>query len=310
MTSHILMIEPVAFGFNKETAANNYFQKNDDQTSFAIQQKAHQEFIDMVTKLRANAVDVIAISDTFLPHTPDSIFPNNWVSFHADGRIALYPMFAPNRRMERRLEILSELEKVGFRITEVVDYTSDEKDGLFLEGTGSMVLDRSTGIAYAALSERTDEGLFRKFCSDFNFKPCIFHACQTVSGQRLPIYHTNVMMCVADKYALVCFDAIDNETERVMLSETLHNSGKELIVKLTQEQIHHFAGNMLQVKSRDDVPFLVLSQSAYDILNDKQKQQLFLYNELIPVDISTIEKYGGGSARCMMAEIYNPINQK
>lgn len=310
MTSHILMIEPVAFGFNEETAANNYFQKKDGQSLSTIQKKAHREFTDMVAKLRAIGVNIVTVVDTAQPHTPDSIFPNNWVSFHSDGRVALYPMFAPNRRLERRMDILADLTKVGFEINQMVDYSNKETEGYYLEGTGSMILDRNAGIAYAALSERTDEGLFLEFCADFGYTPCVFHAYQSVDEKRLPIYHTNVMMCVADKYALVCFDAIDDGKEKMMVMATLLNSGKELIVALTQEQIHHFAGNMLQVESADNIPYLILSQSAYDALSNQQRQQLSAYNMLVPIDISTIEQYGGGSARCMMAEIYNPINQK
>ncbi len=306
MTSHILMIEPVAFGFNEETAANNYFQKNDEQSAGTVQQNAHQEFCNMVVALRSKGIDVLTIADTRSPHTPDSIFPNNWVSFHEDGRVALYPMFAVNRRKERRMDIISYLEELGFTIEDVVDYTTSERQNRFLEGTGSMVLDRDSRIAYAALSERTDIQLFHEFCKEFAYQPCTFHALQSVGKLRLPIYHTNVMMCVADKYPIVCLDSIDDESERSLVQDTLLQSGKEQIIALTEKQIHHFAGNMLQVKSVTGTPYLVLSQSAYDILTDDQRKILTCYNELLPVDIATIEQYGGGSARCMMAEIYNP----
>ncbi len=306
MTSHLLMIEPVAFGFNEETAANNYFQQKDGQPAATIQQKAYKEFCNMVELLRSKEIDVVAIADTQSPYTPDSIFPNNWVSFHEDGRVALYPMFAVNRRAERRMDILEQLQEYGFTIAEIIDFTAAEQQGRYLEGTGSMVLDRDARIAYAALSERTDSVLFHDFCAEFDYQPCAFHALQSVEGGRLPIYHTNVMMCVADRYAVVCFDSIDDNNERSLLREMLEKSGKEQIISLTEVQMHHFAGNMLQVKSIDGNPYLVLSQSAYNILTDDQKNIMGKYNELLPVDIATIEQYGGGSARCMIAEIYNP----
>ena len=309
MTSHILMIEPVAFGFNAETAANNYFQKNDDKSEDYIQRMAYAEFQNMKSLLTNKGINVISIPDTLHPHTPDSIFPNNWISFHEDARVALYPMFAPNRRSERRYDILEQLSSKGFVLNDIVDYTFFENKGSYLEGTGSMIFDRKAKIAYAALSERTDETIFKGFCHDFGFTPCTFHALQSVDGKRLPIYHTNVMMCVADKYAVVCFDSIDDADEREHLRQTLLQSGKEIIVELTEAQIHQFAGNMLQVQGQDDTPYLVLSQTAFDALTAGQKDILGKYNELIPVDIATIEQYGGGSARCMMAEIYNPINQ-
>jgi len=305
MTSNILMIEPVAFGFNEETAANNYFQQFDQTPADRIQAAAQQEFAAMVTKLRAKGVNVISIPDTLEPRTPDSIFPNNWVSFHQDGRVVLYPMFAPNRRAERRDDILQIIQDKGFQVKEIVDYTKAEDEARYLEGTGSMVLDREARIAYAALSERTDQELLATFCHDFGYTSCYFHAMQNVDSKRLPIYHTNVMMCVADKYAVVCFDSIDDLKEREALCHQLRASGKEVIVELTEAQIHRFAGNMLQVKNIEETPFLVLSQTAYDALNPDQITALASFNELVTVNIPTIERYGGGSARCMMAEIYN-----
>ena len=305
MTSNILMIEPVAFGFNEETAANNYFQQFDQTPADRIQAAAQQEFAAMVTKLRAKGVNVISIPDTLEPRTPDSIFPNNWVSFHQDGRVVLYPMFAPNRRAERRDDILQIIQDKGFQVKEIVDYTKAEDEARYLEGTGSMVLDREARIAYAALSERTDPELLATFCRDFGYTSCCFHAMQSVDGKRLPIYHTNVMMCVADRYAVVCFDSIDNFNEREVLRHQLKASGKEVIIELTEAQIHGFAGNMLQVKNTEEIPLLVLSQTAYDALSPDQIAALASFNELVTVNIPTIERYGGGSARCMMAEIYN-----
>jgi hypothetical protein len=299
------MIEPVAFGFNEETAENNYFQQKDNTESSEIQQKALSEFNQMTDKLRQKGIRLLIVKDTPMAHTPDSIFPNNWVSFHEDGRIALYPMYAENRRKERRTDILEQLEQVGFQISNIVDYTSNETTGKFLEGTGSMILDRENNIAYAALSERTDKNLFLTFCKDFDFEAVFFKANQTVEGQRLPIYHTNVMMCVADKYAVVCLNTIDDAQERENVAGILKKSGKETI-EISEEQMHNFAGNMLQVKNNVGESFLVMSQSTFDSLSEKQRETLSSYNEIIAVNIPTVEKYGGGSARCMMAEVFLP----
>ncbi len=305
MISTLLMIEPVAFEFNEETAANNYFQQCDQTPATLIQNTAREEFTAMVNKLRAKGLKVISIADTPEPKTPDSIFPNNWVSFHRDGRVALYPMFAPNRRAERRIDILQKIQEEGFQIKEIIDYTKAEQEDKFLEGTGSMVLDRDAKIAYAALSERTDRRLFSTFCNEFGYTPCCFHAMQSVEDQRLPIYHTNVMMCVGDRYAAVCLDSIDNLSERKALCQQLRDSGKEAIIELTERQINRFAGNMLQVENTEGTPLLILSQTALDALTSDQIATLSTFNELVAVNIPTIERYGGGSARCMIAEIYN-----
>jgi hypothetical protein len=257
----------------------------------------------MVRKLRTKGIIVIVVKDTAEPHTPDSIFPNNWISFHQDGRVALYPMYAENRRAERRSDILNTITDKSFTILNIIDYTPFEKQNHFLEGTGSMVLDRGNKIAYAALSERTDRELFLQFCKDFDFKPVHFSANQTVNGKRLPIYHTNVMMCVADQYAVVCLDSIDNVNERQVVSDSLVKSEKE-IVEISEKQMLCFAGNMLQVENKEGKCFLVMSQSAFDSLNNVQVKRLTSYNEIITVAIPTIEKYGGGSVRCMMAEVF------
>ncbi|WP_455673377.1 citrulline utilization hydrolase CtlX [Phocaeicola sp.] len=302
-TNHILMIEPVAFGFNEETAANNYFQQRPDAVAGQVQNRALTEFRGMVEKLRSHGIDVLVIRDTPVPHTPDSIFPNNWVSFHADGTIALYPMFAENRRPERRDDILQAIAQEGFAIYNKVDYTAAETANRFLEGTGSIILDRVNRYAYAALSQRTDKELFLRFCKDFGYKPLAFHANQTVEGKRLPIYHTNVMMCVATDYAVICLDAIDDAEERAMVCEALTGTGKE-VVEITEEQLHCFAGNLLQVENDKGELFLVMSQSAYDSLNKNQLERLASYNVILPVAIHTIETLGGGSARCMMAELF------
>ena len=301
--SIILMIEPVAFGFNPETAVNNYFQQENKLPDSAIQNLARDEFSAMVMQLRVKGIQVIVVKDTPVPHTPDSIFPNNWISFHEDGRVVLYPMFAQNRRLERRMDIIRIVRKKGFKVTDLVDYTHHEGKNHFLEGTGSMILDRDNKIAYAALSERTNLDVFEHFCSEFRYQPICFSAFQSINKQRLPIYHTNVMLCVADKFVVVCLDSIDNEAEKEKLKVSFAKTGKE-IIEITEKQMNCFAGNMLQVSNQDGELFLVMSLSAYDSLTKEQILKLETYNELIVVPISTIEKSGGGSARCMMLEVF------
>lgn len=295
------MIEPVAFGFNEQTAVNNYFQVQQEGN---VQDKALKEFNAFVEKLRAKDINVITIKDTLEPKTPDSIFPNNWVSFHADGKVVLYPMFAENRRLERRDDIINQI-KERFNITEIVDYSETEKDNLFLEGTGSMIFDHDNKLAYGSVSLRLDEGVFRKFCSDFGFQPVVFHSYQTAGEERLPIYHTNVMMCVADQFVVICLDCIDDESEKNNVIETIKNSGKELI-EISEDQMQNFAGNMLQVQNKSGEKFLVMSQSAYKSLNRDQVSAIEKYCEIIYSNLEVIETNGGGSARCMLAEIFLP----
>jgi hypothetical protein len=308
-TNTLLMIEPVAFGFNTQTAGNNYFQQADDCPEALIQEEALKEFYRMTDILQNKGIDVMIVKDTLEPHTPDSIFPNNWISFHSNGNMAIYPMFAENRRLERRPDILELIEKEGFIIHAVIDYSSFEKEGLFLEGTGSMVLDRVNKIAYAALSERTNRTLFLKFCEDFHYLPVCFSAYQTVGQERLPIYHTNVMMCIGDQYVVVCLDSIDDETERQTLIRSLTDNRKE-IIPISEEQMHRFAGNMLQIENKEGKKFLVLSETAYGSLTENQIERLSTYNEIIRPAIPTIEKQGGGSVRCMMAEIFLQKKEK
>lgn len=300
------MVEPVDFRFNAETAVNNYFQNETDESSESIQQKALNEFQGMVSKLREHGVNVIVLKDTLEPHTPDSIFPNNWISFHENAMIALYPMFAQNRRDERREDdVLDLLGEKGFDTEEVMDYTSAEEDEIYLEGTGSIILDRENGIAYAAISPRTDEELFLEFCEDFEYTPVIFEANQTVNGERMQIYHTNVMMCVADEYAVICLDTIDDKSEKKNVVASLKESGKEIIA-ISEEQMNQFAGNMLQVGGMGSSKYLVMSQTAYNSLTKEQIEAIEKFNKIISVDINTIETLGGGSARCMMAEVFLP----
>ncbi len=308
-TNSILMIRPVAFRMNEQTAVNNYYQKVLDGLSpETVNQRAQEEFDAFVQKLRMVGVNVVVVEDTPEPNTPDSIFPNNWISFHETGDVVLYPMFAENRRAERREDILDILEEKGFVITEIMDYTSAEADEVFLEGTGSILLDRENGKAYCALSPRADEELFIEFCEDFEFTPVIFEAFQTVNGERKHIYHTNVMMCIGDTFAVICADTIDDKKERKMVLDSLRGDEKEIIL-ITEEQVNNFAGNMLEVKGTDDRRYLVMSASAYKVLTKKQIAQIEEHVTILHANLDTIEACGGGSARCMMAEIFLPLNE-
>ncbi len=302
-TDTVLMIEPIAFGYNAQTAENNYFQV--EQKDSDVQEKALQEFNAFVEKLRSKGINVITIKDTLEPHTPDSIFPNNWVSFHKDGKVVLYPMFAPNRRVERRDDIIESIKSQGFEVAEIDDWSFSEIHGHFLEGTGSMIFDHDNKIAYGSVSLRLDEKLFRDFCEKYGFTPVVFHSFQTVDSERLPIYHTNVMMCVADKFVVICLDCIDDELERSKVIETIKNSGKE-IIEISEEQMQQFAGNMLQVQNKTGEKFLVMSETAYRSLTSEQVSAIEKYCEIIYSDLNTIEVNGGGSARCMLAEVFLP----
>lgn len=304
ITDTILMIRPVAFRMNEQTAVNNYYQKVlDNLLPETVNAKAQQEFDAFVQKLESVGVNVIVVEDTVSPDTPDSVFPNNWVSFHQNGDVALYPMFAENRRSERREDILELLEDKGFGIENIIDYTSAEEEGIFLEGTGSIVLDRANGKAYCALSPRADEELLIEFCEDFEFTPIIFEAFQTVNGERMHIYHTNVMMCIGETFAVICADCIDDKKERKMVLSSLREDGKEVIL-LTEEQLNHFAGNMLQVKGSNNKSYLVMSASAYQSLTEEQVAKLEKHTEILSANLDIIEACGGGSARCMMAEVF------
>jgi hypothetical protein len=305
-TNSILMIRPVAFRMNEQTAVNNYYQKIlDGLLPATVNAKAQEEFDAFVKKLRSVGVNVIVVDDTLSPDTPDSIFPNNWISFHENGDVVLYPMFAENRRLERREEILDILEDEGFVINGIMDYTEAEMDSIFLEGTGSLLLDRANGKAYCALSPRADEELFIEFCEDFDFAPVIFEAFQTVNGERKLIYHTNVMMCLGETFAVLCADAIDDKKERKMVIDSLKNDDKQVIL-ITEDQVNNFAGNMLEVKGADDRRYLVMSAAAHQSLTKKQISELEEHVTILSSSLDTIEACGGGSARCMMAEIFLP----
>ena len=307
-TNSILMIRPIAFRMNEQTAVNNYYQKVLDGLSpETVNQKAQQEFDEFVDKLRKAGVDVTVVDDTIDPSTPDAIFPNNWISFHDDGDVVLYPMFAENRRLERRDDILDILEAKGFFINdEIMDYTAAEDDGFFLEGTGSIVLDRQNGKAYCALSPRADEELFIEFCEDFDMNPIIFEAFQTVNGDRKLIYHTNVMMCIGSTFAVICADCIDDKKERKMVLDSLKADEKEIIL-ITEDQMNNFAGNMLEVVGADERRYLVMSAAAHKALTKKQVAQLEEHATILSSSLDTIEACGGGSARCMMAEVFLPM---
>jgi hypothetical protein len=296
-TSNILMIRPVNFGFNAETAVNNAFQlsQQDEHT----QDKALTEFNDFVQMLGENDIDVTVINDTPSPYTPDSIFPNNWVSFHDDGVLCLYPMYAANRRKERKPDTLKRIAE-KFQVNKTIDFSYFENKDLFLEGTGSMVLDRENKIAYACLSPRTNKKVLELFCEQMGFRPVVFDA-EDAAGRS--IYHSNVMMCVADKFVVISLDSISKREEKYHVMATIRNSGKE-IIEISMEQMNHFAGNMLQVHNAKDEKILVMSTQAYESLTPKQIKKLESFNKIIHSSLNTIETNGGGSARCMMAEVY------
>lgn len=305
-TNTILMVRPINFRMNEQTAVNNYYQHTlGNVLPESINTKAQKEFDGFVKKLKDIGVTVVVLNDNDEHDTPDSIFPNNWVSFHQNGNVGLYPMFAENRRLERREDVLTTLEDLGFKIHNIFDYRRAEDEGLFLEGTGSLALDHVNRKAYCALSPRADEELVIEFCEDFEYTPVLFTANQTVNGERKAIYHTNVMMCLAEKFAVICLDSIDDKTERKNVVKNLKDDGKEVIT-ITEEQVNNFAGNMLQVRGQDNERYLVMSQSAHDSLTDSQKEAITKHCKILSSNLDTIETCGGGSARCMMAEVFLP----
>ena len=296
-SSTILMVRPVRFGFNEQTAANNSFQRRGFEKS--AQEKALDEFDNFVSLLRSNGVEVIVAQDTEEPHTPDSIFPNNWFSTHETGELVLYPMCAPNRRLERKEGVLN-LIKGTNRVKKIIDLTGWEEKGLFLEGTGSMILDRENKLAYVCRSPRSDETILQKLCEELDYEYFIFSA---YDNNDSLIYHTNVMMCVAEEFVVACLDSIKDIEERQSFIELVENCDKELI-EISMEQMENFAGNMLQVKSKNGEPILVMSATAKKCLTPDQLSKLMGYCKIVAPEISVIEINGGGSARCMMAEIF------
>ena len=304
ITDTVLMIRPVRFRTNEETIVNNYFQKGINITQEEINRKAQQEFDMLVQKLKEVGVHVIQVEDIDEQDTPDSIFPNNWISFHNNGDVAIYPMFAENRRRERREDILDIVEEAGFEIENVFDYTEAEDEGIFLEGTGAMVLDRIHRKAYCALSPRASEELFIEFCEDFEYTPVIFRAFQKTDGELKPIYHTNVMMALGRTFAIVCLDTIEDKKERKNVLNHLKEDKKEIIT-ISREQVDYYAGNMLEVKGKEH-SYLVMSQTAYESLTPQQIEAIERHTQILYSDLSTIEICGGGSARCMLAEVFLP----
>ena len=296
-TSKILMVRPARFGFNEETAKNNYFQQKTEQEKVA--EKAMDEFDAFVSLLRSNDVDVIVIQDTEEPWTPDSIFPNNWFSSHISGELVLYPMFAENRRLERKPAVLDFLRR-KMNHTKLIDLTSWEDKGEFLEGTGSMIFDRDKRIAYCCRSPRSSEKVLQDFCSRMNFDAVVFDSFDK-NGNL--IYHTNVMMEVGTQVAVVCLKSIKDEKEREKVASRLTATGK-IIVDISLDQVNHFAGNMLELKSRNGKPLMIMSAAARESLTPHQETIISTYNKILSPELNTIETNGGGSARCMIAEIF------
>ena len=306
ITNTVLMIRPAQFRMNEQTSVNNYYQKDlENALPEAVNKMAVKEFDAMVKKLKKAGIKVIVVKDTKEFDTPDSIFPNNWISFHANGTIGLYPMFAENRRLERKESVLEAVEAEGFIVKNVVDYTAAETDSLFLEGTGSILLDRVNNKAYCAISDRADEELFIEFCEDFEYTPVVFSAYQTVNDKRKKIYHTNVMMSIGDKFAVLCPASIDDKKERKSLIKHLQDDGKK-VIEISEDQVNSFVGNMLQLKGSDDTSYLAMSESALNSLRPAQVQLIESYATTISSPLDTIESCGGGSARCMMAEVFLP----
>ena len=306
ITNTVLMVRPVQFRMNEQTSVNNYYQKVPENIlSEVVNKMAVKEFDGMVRKLKKVGIQVIVVKDTKEFDTPDSIFPNNWISFHSNGTIGLYPMFAENRRLERKESVLEAVENQGFVVKNVVDYSGAEVDDLFLEGTGSILLDRVNNKAYCAISDRADEGLFIEFCEDFEYTPVVFSAFQTVNDKREKIYHTNVMMCIGDTFAVVCLASIDDKKQRKSLIKHLQDDGKK-VIEISEDQVNHFAGNMLQLKGLEEASYLVMSQSALKSLRPAQVKLIESHTTILSCPLDTIESCGGGSARCMMAEVFLP----
>lgn len=305
LTNHIMMIRPANFGFNDQTASNNAFQSTDKiADTKALKDIAKGEFDSMVSTLRSEGVDVLVIEDTPEPMRPDAVFPNNWISFHENGALITYPMYAPNRRLERRediIEIIEDKFKVKNRYS--FEFYEDEDEPLFLEGTGSMIFDRKNEIVYACLSPRTDAVLIDKFNVLMNTRSVVFHALDR-NGKE--IYHTNVMMALGHDFVVICMESVKTEESKTQLRKIFDQTGKE-IIEITLDQMEAFAGNMLEVLGKGGKRLLCLSQTAYNSLTQLQKEKLSQKTTLLPLAIDHIEKFGGGSVRCMMAEIFLPI---
>lgn len=305
------MVKPYGFDYNTETAEDNHFQTGGTALSSSeITRQALLEFQGFVSQLKAHGIEVIVFDNLITKETPDAVFPNNWFSTHMDGTVYLYPMFANNRRTERRQEVLDLLtQEHGFSIDRIMDWSKHEDLGLFLEGTGSMILDRPNKIIYAALSERTSEELLKQYAQEIDYELVAFSSYHNAEQKEVLIYHTNVMLCVAQDYAVVCLESITNLTERKTVIESLKKTNKA-IVELSLDQIDHFAGNMLEAKNKANESFLIMSSRAYKAINQAQIIQIQRYSQIIHAPLTTIENYGGGSARCMLAEIFLPRQEK
>ena len=304
ITRDIVMVRPCSFYFNAETATNDFFQKNLGEKRDIVKAKALIEFDGFVAKLRSKGINVHAIQDdATVFDTPDSIFPNNWFVSLEGGKLVLCPMFAEDRRFERIKFLGALVEAMGRDHLKIYDYTKHEAEGRFLEGTGAMVLDRANKKAYCCLSERADEGLFLQFCKDFGFKAVPFHGFQTYRRQRVAIYHTNVMMAIGEKLAVVCLEAIDDPAERQMVVDELTESGEE-ILDVSEQEIDNFAGNEIELLGDDDRHYTVMTNSTFTVLTDVQKAEIEKSSEILVGDVQTIEAYGGGSVRCMISEIF------
>lgn len=297
--SAILMVRPAGFGYNAETAANNAFQSNVSLSSSQIQQRAVEEFDAFVSALRDKGIEVTVVQDTDSPIKPDAIFPNNWFCTLEDGTVAVFPMFAANRRVERRPEIIDQL-KENYKVENVEDWTNYETKNLFLEGTGSMIMDHESKIIYACLSPRTDETVLKEFAQKHDYTVLQFHS-QDENG--IDIYHTNVIMNVGEHYAVICLESLRDNVERHAISKLLTDTGHE-VIPITLQQVRAYAGNMLQVKNKNGEKFTILSLQAYNSLTQEQKQMLEKHTTLLPINIDMIETVGGGSVRCMLAEIF------
>ena len=297
------MVRPSSFRTNTQTLQNNHFQKISDSSDEIILQKTLIEFDNLVNKIRSYGIPVTVFQDDLIFDTPDSIFPNNWISFHTEKKIVLYPMYAENRRLERNENIIKKVESTGLIIDTILDYTKAELNNQFLEGTGSMVLDRKNKKAYASISERTSEILLDEFCDEFNYMPIVFESYQNHGNRSYLIYHTNVMMCVADKYSVICLESIKSEGEKKKVKQSLIDDGKE-IIEISSKQLDCFSGNMIEL-IYNKKSYLVMSETAFKSLSENQLSSINNYSEIIYSNVDTIESCGGGSVRCMIAEVFN-----
>ncbi len=300
-TSYIFLVRPASFGFNAQTEVSNAFQQKSKQSASDISQKAIEEFDLFASRLQEKGIDVTIIQDTKTQVKPDAVFPNNWGTFHHNGTAILYPMATPNRQAEKRPEIIETI-KEKFQISRIIDLSEYEKQNKFLEGTGSIIFDHVHKKAYAGLSPRTDKDVLSELCNQIGYEAVPFTA---IDAHGKEIYHTNVMMCLSEKFAVICLESIADENEKTNVIENLENTGHE-IIDISLEQVNQFAGNMITLNNKQ-ADITVMSQSAYNALTPDQLESISFYSEICPMNVSTIEKIGGGSARCMISEIFLPV---